>query len=80
MTVRGMITIIATLVVLFIISWLLTLILMAGVFIMFVFIMFYRSKATELAKVVQDKKAACSQIVEEAITNVRTVKAFSTEI
>lgn len=50
MTVRGTITIIATLVVLFLISWLLTLILMAGIFLMFLFIMIYRQKATELAK------------------------------
>lgn len=80
MFIRAMITVVISLVILFIISWKLTLITLAGVIPIVFFAMFFGLKVRDLSKVVQDVKAEIGQVSEEAISNIRTVKAFANEI
>ena len=80
MFIRAMITIIISLAILFFISWKLTLITLAGVIPIVFFAMYFGLKVRDLSKVVQDVKAEIGQVSEEAISNIRTVKAFANEI
>jgi ABC-type multidrug transport system fused ATPase/permease subunit len=79
MFMRSFIFITATLAVLFGISWKLTVITLAGILpIVFVYI-FYGLYMKKFTKLQQQKKADLGQISEEAISNMRTVKAFACE-
>jgi len=66
-------------VVLFIISWKLTLITVAGVAPIGVITALYSAKIRVLQFNIQKTKGELGDISEEALTNIRTVKAFSTE-
>ena len=57
MFIRAMITVVISLVILFIISWKLTLITLAGVIPIVFFAMFFGFKVRDLSKIVQDVKA-----------------------
>jgi ABC-type multidrug transport system fused ATPase/permease subunit len=79
MAIRANVTIIASLVIMFSISWRLTLVLVTCV----IPILFMRIKLGAKMKAVQieiqKKKAELNQVTEEALSNIRTVKAFATE-
>lgn len=80
MTLRSVLTIIATLAVLFAINWMLTCVVLGGILLVIGFVFFGSRKwETRLSKVQQETKAVVNQVTEEAITNIKTVKAFATE-
>lgn len=64
---------------LFIVSWKLTLVMLAVVPIVAIFARTYGTYIRKLSKSVQDALAAASDVAEEAISNIRTVRAFSRE-
>merc|ERR1719329_549401 len=80
MFVRGMIFIIATLIVLCFISWKLTLVSLGGIVPVTMVGICYGHFMTKLGKDLQDKKGELGSIAEESISNVRTVKAFANEL
>lgn len=79
MFLRSVIQALLTIVVLLIISWKLTLVTIAGVLPVVIIGLVCGRFIKKYAEEVQTKKGELGQIAEEAITNVRTVKAFSTE-
>ena len=79
MFIRCMIFIIVTLFILCYISWRLTLVTLGGIFPILIVGKCYGEIIKKLSKDVQDQKAEMGAISEEAISCVRTVKAFSTE-
>ena len=79
MFIRAMITIIATLIITFFISWQLTLLTIGGILPFLIVAVILGRIITTLSKELQELKANAGQISEEAISNVRTVKAFACE-
>jgi ATP-binding cassette subfamily B protein len=79
MFVRSFLFIIVAFVFLFIISWQLTLLMVASILPVMVFSVVYGKFMKKAQKIVQDRKAQISSIAEETFSNVRTVKAFATE-
>jgi ABC-type multidrug transport system fused ATPase/permease subunit len=79
MLVRSVFFIISTLVILFLISWKLTIVTLAGIAFIVLGAIWYMKKLSFLAKTIQDKKAIIGNVCEESMSNIRTVKAFSTE-
>ena len=79
MFVRSAISIVISILVLAIISWRLTLITLAGVIPTIGMALCIGKTIRRLAKDVQDKKAILGEISEEAMSNIRTVKAFANE-
>ena len=79
MFMRTFIFIIATIVVLCIISWRLTLVTLAAVIPISFTAVFYGRWVRVKSEEVQARKGELGIISEEAISNIRTVKAFSTE-
>lgn len=79
MTVRSLIFIILTMVLLFIISWELTVVVLIGILPMLGFAYIIAKKTKINTKLQQDARAKLSSMQEEAMANVRTVKAFSCE-
>lgn len=71
--------IIATLGVLSYISWKLTLVTLGGVIPVVAVYVGYAMIIRKLQKAIQDKKGELGQVEEEAISNLRTVKAFACE-
>lgn len=63
----------------FIISWKMTLFTLAMMLPTMVFTPIYGRFAKRIRKEISDAKAASSNIAEEVIANIRTVKAFATE-
>ena len=61
------------------ISWKLTLVTLAGIVPVIVVAVGYAVRVRELSKRYQKLKGQASQVAEEAIANVRTVKAFAGE-
>lgn len=61
------------------ISWKLTLCAIAGIAVTSTGMKYFWSKGFQLGKEVQEKKAGCTEVSEEAISNIRTVKAFACE-
>lgn len=76
---RSVIFIIGTLVIMMFIQWKLTLVTIGGIIPIFLFATLYGKRVKAISKEVQDQKAILGTIAEEAISNIRTVKAFSTE-
>jgi len=79
MFLRSFLFIIASFVFCFIISWELTLAMIASILPVIVFSVYYGRMMRNAQKTIQDKKAGISNIAEETFSNVRTVKAFATE-
>ena len=79
MFVRSFVFILATIALLFVISWQLTLTMLATIVPVIVFSFFFGKQMKKLQKKVQDEKAHISTIAEESFSNIRTVKAFATE-
>ena len=79
MLIRSVIFVISSLVIVFIISWELTIIMIASIVPVIVFSVFYGSMMKKTQKIIQDEKAKISNQAEETFSNVRTVKAFATE-
>lgn len=64
---------------LFIISWQLSLAVLASIFPVMCYTFIYAKKMRSLQKTIQDSKAKISHIAEESFGNIRTVKAFANE-
>lgn len=79
MLIRSVIFVIASLVIVFIISWELTLVMIASIIPVMVFSVSYGNMMKKTQKIIQDEKAKISNQAEETFSNVRTVKAFATE-
>ena len=79
MFLRVMIFIVATIIILFWISWKLTLVTLGGILPVFIVAKYYGDRIKIISKEVQDQKAFMGTVCEESISNIRTVKAFSTE-
>lgn len=79
MFVRGVVSIIVSIALLFWISWLLTVSLVGALIPLLLFGVWYGKKIKVIQKVIQDKIAECTTVAEESFTHIWTVKAFSTE-
>lgn len=79
MFIRSFVFIVATLVLLFFISWQLTLVTLGGILPILLSMTCFALKMRVLSKRTQQKKAELGQVAEEAISNIRTVKAFACE-
>jgi ABC-type multidrug transport system fused ATPase/permease subunit len=79
MFVRGVVSIIISLVILFYISWLLTVALIACLLPLMLLGTWYGKKIKILSKSTQDKVAECNTVADESFTHIRIVKALSTE-
>jgi ABC-type multidrug transport system fused ATPase/permease subunit len=76
---RAIITIVADLVMMFIVCWQLSLIALAGVFLSAFFQLFFITKQRNMQAQIQARKSALSVVTEESCHNIRTVKAFANE-
>ena len=79
MFIRSLLFVIVALVFVFIISWQLTLVMIASILPVLIFSVFYGNMMKRTQKIIQDNRATISNIAEETFANVRTVKAFATE-
>ena len=79
MFLRAFLFILAAIIYLFVISWELTLLMLACFVPVIIFAGFFGRFMRNAQKLVQERKAVISSVAEEAISNIRTVKAFSTE-
>lgn len=80
MFIRALIFIVVTFAIMFLISWKLTLVTLAGIFPVIIVGKIYGNAVKQISKDRQDQKAEMSAISEESISCIRTVKAFSTEL
>lgn len=79
MLIRGLVFVGISIFILCYLSWKLTLVALGGIMITsFVLIGFFK-KMRVLGKEIQDCKAEIGEVSEEAISNIRTVKAFANE-
>lgn len=76
---RAMIIIVLSIVILCYISWKLTLVTLSSILPISMVGVCYSKIVRELAKQTQEKKSDLGQVAEEALSNVRTVKAFACE-
>lgn len=79
MFIRSSFTIIATLIICFILSWKLALTFMAGIIPIAIFAIKYANYMRAIAKKISATKALMSTIADESLSNIRTVKAFANE-
>lgn len=79
MFIRSFVFILGQVVILFAISWELTLAMLASILPVILFSIVYGKAMKSVQKIIQDKKADISTLAEESFSNVRTVKAFATE-
>jgi len=79
MLVRHLITIIGTIVILFVLSWELTLVMCSVVPVVAVGAVVYGKYVQKMQKLFQDELAGSTTIAEEVISNLRTVRSFSKE-
>lgn len=79
MLVKSSLFCIVVVVMFFLISWKMTLFTLAMMLPTMLFTPIYGRFARRIRKEISDAKAAASNVAEEAIANVRTVKAFATE-
>ncbi|CDW80051.1 abc transporter b family protein [Stylonychia lemnae] len=79
MFLRSFIFIIVSFIFLFILSWQLTLAMIASIMPVILFSVFYGNMMKNAQKHIQDGKAYISTLAEETFSNIRTVKAFATE-
>jgi ATP-binding cassette subfamily B protein len=80
MFLRSFLFIIVAFVFLFIISWELTLVMIGTILPVIIFSVTYGKYMKTAQKKVQDGKAQISTVAEETFSNIRTVKAFATEL
>jgi len=80
MFLRSLIFIIASMVIVFVISWELTLVMIASIVPVILFSISYGNMMKKTQKIIQDEKAKISNQAEETFSNIRTVKAFATEL
>ena len=79
MLIRGLVFVCISIFILCYLSWKLTLVALGGIMITsFVLIGFFK-RMRVLGKEIQDCKAEIGEVSEEAISNIRTVKAFANE-
>lgn len=79
MAVRGLVFVIVSIFILCLISWKLTLVALGGILITSAVLSTFFGKMAKLGKEIQDAKAELGEVAEEAIGNIRTVKAFANE-
>jgi ABC-type multidrug transport system fused ATPase/permease subunit len=79
MGLRQIVTVIGGLAYLFIISWKLTLIMLSVVPVSAISARIYGKKVKALSKATQDALARASEVADESISNVRTVRSFARE-
>lgn len=79
MFIRCTFIIIATLIILVYISWKLTLVTLGGIAPVLIFAFVNGKLQRKISKDIQTEKAVLGSISEEAISCIRTVKAFATE-
>ena len=79
MFIRSVVFVIASLVIVFIISWELTLVMIASIIPVMVFGVNFGREMKRMQEIIQNEKAKISNQAEETFSNVRTVKAFATE-
>jgi len=79
MFVRGMVFVIISIVILCFLSWKLTLVAMGGIIFTSLVLVNFFKRMRILGKEIQDCKAEMGEVSEEAISNIRTVKAFANE-
>jgi ATP-binding cassette subfamily B (MDR/TAP) protein 9 len=79
MFIRSMIFVIVSFVFLFVLSWQLTLTIPVSISPVIVYSLFFGNVMKKTQKIVQDKRVAYSNLVEESFSNIRTVKAFANE-
>lgn len=80
MFLRALILIIGFFAILFYISPQLTGATLGSILPMIIFSVFYGRAMKKIQKEIQDKKALTTTLAEEAFSNIRTVKAFATEV
>ena len=79
MFIRSVVFVIASLVIVFIISWELTLVMIASIIPVMIFGVNFGRAMKRMQEIIQNEKAKISNQAEETFSNVRTVKAFATE-
>ena len=79
MAVRAILMIIGTLIICFVQSWQLSCVALGGIVPFFIIFICVAKVFEEIQKQELDEKAKLNQIAEEAISNIRTVKAFANE-
>lgn len=79
MLARPTITIIASVVVMFIYSWQLTLLALLGSSVSAFISIYFSMKVRAMQREIQQQKAGMTVIAEESYQNIRTVKAFANE-
>ena len=77
--IRTLVLLFLMLILLFVLSWQLTLIMVASLVPVILAINIYSAKEKKYVKQAQDRKADASVIAEECFSNSRTVKAFAME-
>ena len=77
--IRAIFLLLIMLVILFVLSWKLTLVMIGAILPSLVAIQIYSNIERKLVKAAQEKKADASFIAQECFGNSRTVKAFATE-
>jgi len=76
---RSVVFIVVSVVILCLISWKLTVVVLGGIVPICAISFFYAFKIKDLTRKYQEKKGELGNISEEAIGNIRTVKAFASE-
>jgi len=76
---RSLVLVIVTISILVFISWELTLVTLSGIIPIILFAIVFAINIRKLTKEQQARNAECGNVSEEAISNMRTVKAFACE-
>jgi ABC-type multidrug transport system fused ATPase/permease subunit len=79
MLLRNLVTAVGTLMIILLISWRLTLVMLAVVPVLAISAVRYGKFVKAISKSVQDALADASSTAEEAVSNVRTVRSFASE-
>lgn len=79
MFVRALVFIVISIVILCVLSWKLTLVALGGIFTTSLVLICFFKRMAKLGKEIQDAKAEIGEVSEEAMSNIRTVKAFANE-
>ena len=76
---RSFVFVVVTIIILVYISWQLTLVTLGGIIPIILFAIVFAINVRKLTKEQQARNAECGNVSEEAISNIRTVKAFACE-
>jgi ABC-type multidrug transport system fused ATPase/permease subunit len=76
---RASLTILADMIIMFILSWKLALVALAGIALSGFVQIFFLNKQREMQQQIQANKAKLTVVAEESCQNIRTVKAFANE-